>query len=202
MLLKKWWGIGLMFGLALLAVMILSCAKAPEKELQEASAAIEAARTAEADLYVPDLFAEAQSNLTEAETLSVAKQYKQAKELALSAKMKADSAAVLAAKNKEEKRTEAEALLANAQKMLDELNKSINAEKKIAKAKMTPIKNNAKAAEDLLAQTKKSYEGGEFKNAYDQAQMVLRKVSDTQNELAALKAPKAPAPKAKTGKKK
>jgi len=203
MLLRKWWGIGLMFGLALLAVMILSCAKAPEKELQEASAAIEAARTAEADLYVPDLFAEAQANLTEAETLSVAKQYKQAKELALSAKMKADSAAGLAATNKETKRAEAEALLANGQKMLDELNKAIKeAEKKIAKAKMAPIKNNAKAAEDLLAQTKKLYEGGNYKNAYDQAQMVMRKISDTQNELAALKAAKAPAPKAKTVKKK
>jgi hypothetical protein len=197
MLLRKWWGIGLMFGLALLAVMILSCAKAPEKELQEASAAIEAARTAEADLYVPDLFAEAQSNLTEAETLSVAKQYKQAKELALSAKMKADSAAVLAAKNKEDKRTEVEGLLANAQKMLEELNSAIKtAERKVAKAKMAPIKTNAKACEDLLAQAKKSQEGGDYKNAYDQVQMMIKKVNDTKNGLTTLTAPKAPAPKA------
>ena len=198
MLLRKWWGVGLVLSLAVSAFLILSCAKAPEKELQEASAAIEAARTAEADSYVPDLFAEAQANLTEAETLSVAKKFKEAKDLALQAKMKADSAAVLAVTNKEAKKAEVEGLLANAQKMLDELNKTINAEKKLSKAKMTPVKNNAKVAEDLLAQAKKSHEGGDYKNAYDQAQMVMRKISDTQNGYAALK---APAPKAKTGKK-
>jgi hypothetical protein len=202
MLLRKWWGVGLVLSLAVSAFLILGCAKAPEKELQEASAAIEAARTAEADLYVPDLFAEAQANLTEAETLSVAKKFKEAKDLALQAKTKADSAAAVAATNKEAKKAEVEGLLANAQKMLDELNKSIAGEKKIGKAKMTPVKNNAKAAEDLLAQAKKSHEGGDYRNAYDQAQMVMRKISDTQNEYAALKAPKALAPKVKAGKKK
>ena len=197
MLLRKWWGVGLVLSLAVSAFLILSCAKAPEKELQEASAAIEAARTAEADLYVPDLFAEAQANLTEAETLSVAKKFKEAKDLALQAKMKADSAAALAVTNKEEKRAEVEGLLANAQKMLEELNSAIKtAERKVAKAKMAPIKTNAKACEDLLAQAKKSQEGGDYKNAYDQVQMMIKNVYDTKNGLTTLTAPKAPAPKA------
>ena len=197
MLLRKWWGVGLVLGLAVSAFLILSCAKAPEKELQEASAAIEAARTAEADSYVPDLFAEAQANLTEAETLSVAKKFKEAKDLALQAKMKADSAAALAVTNKEEKRVEVEGLLANAQKMLEELNSAIKtAERKVAKAKMAPIKTNAKACEDLLAQAKKSQEGGDYKNAYDQVQMMIKNVNGTKNGLTTLTAPKAPAPKA------
>ena len=197
MLQKKWWGIGLVLALAMFTFLVLNCAKAPEKELQEASAAIEAARTAEADIYEPDLFAEAQSNLTEAETLSVAKKFKEAKDLALSAKTKADSAAALASTSKEAKRAEAEALIGNAQKMLEDLNKVIKeAEKKVAKAKMAPIKTSAKAAEDLLTQAKKTHEGGDFKNAYDQAQMAMRKISDAQNELTAATA-KKPAGKKK-----
>jgi hypothetical protein len=81
--------------------------------------------------------------------------------------------------------------------MLEELNSAIKtAERKVAKAKMAPIKTNAKACEDLLAQAKKSQEGGDYKNAYDQVQMMIKKVNDTKNGLTTLTAPKAPAPKA------
>lgn len=200
MLLRKCWVIGLVLSLGILAFLVAGCSKAPQKELEEASAAVEMARSAEAEIYSPELFSKAESTLAQAESLSLAKRYKQAKELALSVKMEADSATTLAAANKEAKRKEVESLIAASHRMVDELQKLIaKVEGKVPKAKMTAIKNNAQASEQLLDQAKSSYQKEDFKNAYDQVKLTFTKASETKNELAALMTKKAPAKTAKKG---
>src|SRR5512140_797371 len=56
--------------LALMVLMLLAfvgCSKAPEAEMQQASAAFDAARTAEAEQYAPESFRVAQDTLNAAQ---------------------------------------------------------------------------------------------------------------------------------------
>ncbi|KPK99286.1 MAG: hypothetical protein AMJ90_09495 [candidate division Zixibacteria bacterium SM23_73_2] len=199
MLLKKFWLIGLVLSLGISAFLMAGCSKAPQKELEDASAAVEMARSAEADIYAPELFGKAESNLAQAESLSLAKQYRQARELALSVKIEADTATSLATANKEAKRKEVESLIAICHRMVDELQKLVaEAEKKVPGAKMNAVKNNSQASMQLLDQAKISYQDEDFKNAYDQAKMTFTKVNETKNELTVLLAKK---PQVKTTKK-
>jgi hypothetical protein len=56
---------GLLF-VSMISVAMIGCAKVPEQELNAAKAAVDSARTAQADKYVPTEFAAAQDSLNAA----------------------------------------------------------------------------------------------------------------------------------------
>lgn len=97
---------------AFVVALASSCAGPPNEEIAQADAAIQGAQAAGADLYAADDFKAAQDALAEAKSKVESKDYKGAKEAAMTAKEKAEMAKTNAEKGKEEKKAEAESKMA------------------------------------------------------------------------------------------
>ncbi len=183
----KIFGIGLLLILGI--ILLSSCAKPPDKEMQAARDAVAAATSAEANMYAPDLFTPAQDSLNQAETLLGEKKYGDAKRLAVFAKTWADSAASMAGTKKEEMKASAESAISDATAKLDAFKKG----KLTAK-----MKTEVKAWETSLADAKKDLDAGNYKKAMDTATMVAGNVTKAEEGM---KKPAAPAKKTAGAKK-
>ena len=161
-----------LFGMSLLLIMgiilLSSCAKPPDQEMQAARDAVSAAMNAEANMYVPDLFTSAQDSLNQAETFVTEKKYGDAKRLALFARSWADSAAAMAGTRKEEMKASAETAVKEASDKLDAFKKM----KLTAK-----MKAEVKTWEGSLDQAKKDLEAGNYKQASDMAGQITSAVA-------------------------
>jgi hypothetical protein len=167
-----------LFGISLLLILgiilISSCAKPPDKEMQAARDAVSAAMNAEANMYVPDLFTSAQDSLNQAETFVSEKKYGDAKRLALFAKSWADSATAMAGTMKEE-------MKASAQNAVNDATYKLNTFKK---GKLTAkMKTEVKAWEGALAEAKKDLDAGNYKKAMDTANMVAGNVAKAEEGM-------------------
>ncbi|HVP36780.1 MAG TPA: DUF4398 domain-containing protein [Terriglobales bacterium] len=174
--------LGISLLLILGIVLISSCAKPPDKEMQAARDAVSAAMNAEANMYVPELFTPAQDSLTQAETFVTEKKYGDAKRLALFAKSWADSAAAMAGTRKDEMKASAESAVKAASDKLDAFKKM----KLTAK-----MKTEVKTWEGALDQAKKALDAGNYKQASDMAAQLSSTVTAAEETM------KKPAPAAK-----
>ena len=175
-----------LFGISLLLILgiilLSSCAKPPDKEMQAARDAVSAAMNAEANMYVPDLFTPAQDSLNQAETFVTEKKYGDAKRLALFAKSWADSAAAMAGTKKEEMQAAAQSAVSDATAKLDAFKKM----------KLTvKMKTELKTWEGTLDQAKKALDAGNYKQASDMAGQLSNAVTTAEQAM------KKPAPAAK-----
>jgi len=160
-----------LFGISLLLVLgmvlLSSCSKPPEQEMQAARDAVAAATNAEANLYATDLLTPAQDSLTQAETFFGEKKFADAKRLALFAKSWADSAATMAVTNKEQMKVSAETAVNDASANLETLKKG----------KIPPkMKAEVKTCDANMAEAKTALEGGDYKKASDLAKDVSFKI--------------------------
>lgn len=166
MLKNRFFGISLLLVLGM--VLLSSCAKPPEQEMQAARDAVAAATNAEANLYAADLLIPAQDSLNQAETFFGEKKYADAKRLALFTKSWADSSATMAVTNKEQIKTAAETAVNDASAKLETLKKV-----KVP-AKM---KAEVKTCDANLAEAKTALGAGDYKKASDLATDVITKVT-------------------------
>ena len=165
MLKNRFFGISLLLVLGM--VLLSSCAKPPEQEMQAARDAVANAANAEANLYAADLLTPAQDSLTQAETFFGEKKFADAKRLALFAKSWADSAATMAVTNKEQMKVSAETAVNDASANLETLKKG----------KIPPkMKAEVKTCDANLAEAKTAIEGGDYKKASDLAKDVSFKI--------------------------
>src|SRR2546428_12916322 len=104
---------GLLF-LVIAALTVPACADPPDKEMQQAQGAIDAARAAGADRYAKDQFAAAQDLLKQARDAVDQRDYRLALNYALDSRERAQEAAKAAADNKATARTDAEHALTAA----------------------------------------------------------------------------------------
>lgn len=162
----KLFGIGLLLILGI--ILLSSCAKPPDKEMQAARDAVSAAMTAEANMYVPELFTPAQDSLNQAETFLTEKKYGDAKRLAMFAKSWADSSAAMAVTRKDEMKASAENAVKDATAKVDAFKKGRLTAKQ---------KTEVKAWEGTLDQAKKALDAGNFKQASDMAAQVTMAVT-------------------------
>lgn len=109
-------------------VLLSSCAKPPEQEMQTARDAVANAINVEANLYASDLLMLAQDSLIQAETFFGERKYADAKKLALFAKSWADSATTVAITNKEQMKTTVEAVVNDTSTKLETLKRSFQNE--------------------------------------------------------------------------
>ncbi len=168
----KLFGIGLLLILGI--ILLSSCAKPPDKEMQAARDAVSAAMTAEANMYVPELFTPAQDSLNQAETFVTEKKYGDAKRLAVFAKSWADSAATMAGTKKEE-------MKASAENAVKEATDKLEAFKKM---KLTAkMRTEAKGWEGTCDQAKKALEAGNYKEASDLAAQVSMAVAKAEEGM-------------------
>jgi len=159
-------------------ILLSSCAKPPEKEMQEARDAVASAADAEAELYASDLFISAQDSLNQAETFMSEEKYGEAKRLALFAKNWADSAAFMASTNKEEMKASAEKAVGDATSKLESLKKA-----KVPSKMKTKVDKEIKACETSLSEAKEALEAGNYKDALDKANEVSGWVEKTEGEI-------------------
>lgn len=159
-------------------ILLSSCSKAPEKEMQSAREAVANAANAEADIYAQEFFITAQDSLNQAEMLLSEKKYAEAKRLATFAKSWADSSVTLAQINKEEMKTTAETSINDATSMLETLKKA-----KVPSKLKTKINNEVKDCENALKEAKDALELGNYKDAFDKASDVGNRVEEAKKEI-------------------
>ena len=167
-------GLILLLGL----VIFFSCAKAPEKEMQEARDAVASAVGAEADAYSSELFTAAQDALNQAEQFVSEKKYGEAKNLAKTAKTLADSAAFMVPVNKEEIKTLAEEAIAVADKELSSLKKA-----RIPSKLKSKINQEVKSCGNSLQEAETAFDEGNYKAALDKADDIINRVKTAKEEI-------------------
>jgi hypothetical protein len=194
---------------ALLA--FISCAKAPEQEMQKANTAMDAARTAEAEDYAPDAYSMAMDTLnaanaakTEADgKFALFRSYGKAKALFVQAEALANEAATQAETEKERVKEEVTGLLTQVKAVLDSADLALKKapKGKGSKADIELIKGDLDAANASYADAQNDFNAGKYKSAKAKLDAALQKAQAVINEIEQAKAKKMEkaAPK-KTGK--
>jgi len=177
---------------ALLA--FVSCAKAPEQEIQKANSSMETARTAEAEEYAPDAFQVAMDTLSAANAakteadgkFALFRSYGKAKELFVRAEGLANEAATAAQTEKERVRAEVTELITQAQTVLDSANAALKKapKGKGSKADIELIKNDLAAAQTGFDEGKADFDAGKYKAAKAKIEAAMQKAQAVTEEIA------------------
>jgi len=174
-----------------LALMLVGCAKYPQADIDAAQAALTAAKQAEADRYVPDMYNAAQKTLNDALALADKEKqawfsnYDEALKLVASAKEAAGNAANAVAAKKDEVKKATEELLAkvpeevkNAKKMWTKAPRGKGTREALAAIK-ADIETQEKAVDEVNA----ALTSGDFLTAQQKAQAILDKLASLEAEL-------------------
>lgn len=113
--------------LVALSLLIAACGNPPDKEMQQAQGAIDAARAAGADRYAHEEFTAAEASLAQARAAVDARDYRLALNYALDSRERAQNAARQAADNKATAREAASHALATAVDALNDLRARVKA---------------------------------------------------------------------------
>lgn len=178
---------------ALLALLLSSCAKAPQEKVDAAKAAIEAARAVEAHRYLPDEFNAAEDALKEALAeievqngkFAFTRNYDKAALGLDAAKNMAEEVIAKVDARKEEVKEESNALLGELTNALEEAKKLLKRAPrgKGEKEAVQMIENDLNAVERSLVDINSLLESGDSMGAKDKAQAGLSKVNSLINEL-------------------
>lgn len=174
---------------AAVAIMT-SCAKVPQEALDAAKAAIETAKTAQADVYFPAEFAALNDQLTvinqdiETQKSKTAADFKLVKTNAEAITLQAGELTAKVEAKKVEVKTGAEGMMTSVTTLLDEAKALLlKAPKgKEGKAVLEQMKNEITAVETSLADTKALYDGG---TNYVQVVDKVKAATDTLNGIIA-----------------
>jgi hypothetical protein len=166
---------------ALLSALLLcaACSEPPQKEIDRAQGAIDAARAAGAERYAATEFNAATTSLQQAHDAVTQGDYRTALSRALTASERAQEAARQAADGKARARADAEVSLTAANAALQQLHTSIKAaEPRVPAAQLASARASAKRIEGVL-QEARAHIGGE---RYVEAAAALKNVIPTVNE--------------------
>jgi len=169
-----------------------SCAKPPTEELAQAEKAIEEAKQKEADLYAQDLFLKAQDSLKKARDLVVVKKYDEAKKAAEEAANFAKQAIPLAEQNKTKMKAEAEQMVQDVEKALEELRAHVaKSGKRMAPNEAKSVNEMIKKWETDLASIKEMIQGQKVQQASDQLKAMKENILQQKERLTPLPPEKA-----------
>ena len=182
--------IGLITSLLLL-FMLAGCADVPQQDIDDANAALNAAKQAEADKYVPDQYNAAKKSLdnamamVEEEKGSMFSNYDEAIQALQAAKQAANSAAEAVPAKKEEIKGEVENLLAQIPEVVKQTK---TAWKKAPRGKGTReplqmIKQDIENTEASVSEVNAALEQGDLLGARQKAQEIISKLQRLQSEL-------------------
>ncbi len=181
----------LAFASLAMLVFVTGCGKVPQEQIDAVNAAIETAKQAEADVYVPAQFAALQDEMNqimtkvEAEKSKTFKSFKEVKELLAAMPAKAAAVAESVAAAKEEVKVNTEALFVEIDGLLtahkDLLKKAPKG--KEGRAVLEEMKNEVAVIEGSIAEAKALFEQGSFKAAFDKATAAKDSITAINNEL-------------------
>jgi hypothetical protein len=153
------------------AVMGAACGDPPEKEMQQAQGAIDAARATGADQYARDEFNAAEAALKRAQDAVAQRDYRQALNDALDARERAQTAAKDTVNLKATARADAEKALADAAAALDESRaKAKTAESGRASTRaLSAARGAMSVGESSLQEARTAFERGDYLIAIEKA---------------------------------
>ena len=185
--------------LALLA-LVVGCSKPPEAEMQKANTAMEAAKTAEAETYVPDAFRAAMDTLNAAmaakqeqdSKFALFRSYGKAKEMFVKAEEMFNNVTTEAAAEKERVKTQVTQMLAEAKVVLDTASMDLAKAPrgKGSTADIALIKNDLAAAQAAYTEAEADFNAGKYMVAKGKTDAVISKARAIIDEIAKAKAKK------------
>jgi len=175
-------------------LVLAGCSKPPEMEMQKANAAFDAAKTAEAEAYVPDAYRAAMDTLNAAMAMkqeqdgkfALFRSYGKCKALFVKAEEMANQVATQAAAEKERVKAEVSNLLTEAKAALDSAEVAL---KKAPKGKGTKadielIESELTATRTAFDDANADFNAGKYLVARGKVQTVIEKARGIQNEIA------------------
>lgn len=169
------------------ALTLAACGSPPDREMQQAEGAIEAARAVGADQYARDEFAAAQDLLKRAGEAVAQRDYRLALNYALDSREQAQNAARLAADGKAIARVEADratSALVTALATLQSRLKTAEAGRIPARTLAGP-KNTAADGDRRLQETRTAMERGDYASVVSIASAALALLADAERQLTA-----------------
>jgi hypothetical protein len=152
--------------IALLLLVAAGCSEPPQKEIDRAQSAIDAARAAGADQYATEEYTAAVGTLQKARASVEQRDYRQALSYAMDARQRALDASRQAEEGRSAARRAAEGLIAESSVRLSRLEKSIDrAEAGHVPAKdLRPARTAATRAQKALQEAGRLFEAGNYKD--------------------------------------
>jgi len=181
------------FCVMLVLAFLAGCAEAPKQAIDAANAAMEAAKSAEADRYAADMYNAAKDSLTAAMTevenqnakFALMRNYGHAQQLLDAALASFTNAKDAAAANKEKVKAEADSLataltasIESAKKLMTKAPRG-----KEGKAALEMIQNDINAVEASVAEISSANTNGDYLGARDKAQASVAKINSIIDEL-------------------
>ena len=173
----------LLSSLALWAALInAACGTPPDKEIQQAQTAIDAARTAGADRFAVEEFGAAQDLLTRAKDAITQRDYRLALNHALDARERAQNAARDATGRMAAAKRDAEGALTDADTALAEAHAALKAAEtaRVARPALTQARDAIRDAETAVQEARTASGRGDYRGAIDvgtKAPATLRQIS-------------------------
>ncbi len=162
----------------LILVLLIGREKPPTLEVENAEKAVAEAKQKEADIYVPDIFSKAEETLKKVKDLMREKRYEEVKKAAEETINLAKQAISQVEPNRSKMKAEAEQMISDLRKEIDEL-KSL-----IAKPSKRMTKRERKELEELIQKWEKDLanieammEAKKIRQAYDQLMGLKKEVS-------------------------
>lgn len=193
--------VSLALAVLFLLALIAGCSKAPEAEMQAATQAIDAARTAEAEAYAPAAWRTAQDTLQAANAakteqdgkFALFRSYGKSKEMFIAAQTLANAASAAAETEKERVKQEVIGLLSQAKAGIDAATAALaKAPKgKDTKAELELIKADLDGLTPAYADAEADFNAGKYLTARTKIQGVIAKAQSITDEIAAAAAKKA-----------
>lgn len=178
--------------LGMTALILSSCSKVPQAEIDAATAAIDLAKTAGADVYVHDEFVALQDSMNsvmvsiESEGSKFIKTYATAKENLAGVTQFAGEVQQQAETRKEELKIEIQNTIAEV-KMLIESNRQLILEAPKGKegtSALIAIKGEVDAVETSINETSTLFESGDYMSSLDKANAAKEKATAINSELS------------------
>ncbi len=177
--------------MVVVTLLLTGCSKVPQAELDAANTAIESARTAGADLYLPDAYAALQDSMKvitekiELQKTKMFKSYGGVKEELNALTVLADSVARQTEVRINEVKTEVQNTLVEVKTMLEE-NKQLVTKAPKGKggsAALMEIKNEISVIEGSLDEASKLFEANEYITALDKVKAAKNQATAINTEL-------------------
>lgn len=177
--------------LVLSLALFIGCAKPPTAEMEKAEKAVAEATAKEANLYAEEAFKKAEAALKNAKDLVGGKKYKEAKAAAEEAAILAGQSVADLEANKAKMKTEADQLIVDLQKEMENLKGLVVAavKKKVQVSREEVQAAIGKAEVDLTA-VKDQLQGGKIRQAMDLLKAIGPQLkTQTDNVNTAMEAP-------------
>jgi len=173
------------------SVASMACGSPPENEMQQAQAAVDAARSAGADQYAHDEFTAAQDALARARAAVADRDYRLALNNALDSRERAENAVKLALEQREASRTEASRALTALAAALTTAQGRLKAAESahVSPRTLAGSRRTLGDAEQRLQEARAAFQKGDYPTATKTASAILAEVQATSSELAAAGSP-------------